>query len=258
MLAVHLEPTQLSPGLELALSDRQAILQHDLTGSPYYPFATLSGSAEMGQLSQGITTQMIHALAPITSFSILPYRTIENFSDRTMSLDEIARALNVRYLLDGRIQHSGDKIRIGIELIDGILGKSLWQESKTFADTDLLTIQDEVTQLTSRILSSRMDAIEMQRLVGMPREDMDANELFRVSANFWLDPNQGNLETSINDLRRALALDPKHAGSMASLVHQVAMNIRVGGEKDNENARDEACRMASRAVCRAEMKPRTS
>lgn len=55
------------------------------------PFATLSGTAEMDLLARGITTQMIHALGPIDSFSIVPYRTVENFKDRTMDLEEMAQ-----------------------------------------------------------------------------------------------------------------------------------------------------------------------
>ena len=61
-----------------------------------------------------------------------------------------------------------------------------------------------------------MFGFEIERLETMPRDDMDANELSYVASNFWLDPNQATLETSIDDLKRALELDPKHAASLAS------------------------------------------
>jgi len=77
---------------------------------------------------------------------------------------------------------------------------------------------------------------------------MHANELSFLAGNFYFDPNQANLETAISDVKRALALNPSHAASHAQLANLMENNIFMGGEKNKDGARIEACRLASRAV----------
>ena len=249
--AINLSSTNVSPAKMDKLSASTAATKSVKVRSNWIavlPFEILSEGAGMEQLAQGITTLMIHALSPIPSFSVVPYRTVERLEDTRLSLEQISRNLNARYLLEGRIQQAGDKIRIGIELIDGVLGKTLWQESKTFVDTDILAIQDEVTLQTSRVLSTRMRSFDSKRLAAIQKEEMDASELTFLASNFWLNPNQANLKASIADLRRALQLDPDHADALGCLAHLMSMDILMGGETDGARARVEACQMASQAI----------
>lgn len=340
VLAIHLEQTNLSPGLALALNDRQAIFRHELSDEEYrekvlggvttyiepaqaspanirpvtvstkgkrtlvtatgfialivvvvgffaffpfdqeqeitsaqppeldvgvidtgseppvkvrsnwiavLPFSTLSESSEASTLARGLTTQVVDALGPISWFSVVPYRAVEKFSDRTLSLEEIARSLNVRYLVDGRIQHTGNKIRVSIGLIDGILGQSLWQETRTFEAADLLAIQDEMTLITTRVLSSRFMTFEQQRLSSISKQHMDADDLHILASYFWLDPNHENLEIAISDLRRALVISPSHAPAIATLAHLLTQYSYTSGA-DPEATRKEVCELTSRAM----------
>jgi len=340
VLAVHLEPTTLTPGLELALNDRQAILQHDLSEEQYrekilsgvknhiqqgqvsvstppvvkekswsvwipvlviliaiigatlfyfgtreeivavaddqkqprsssltetetpapvstkirsnwiavLPFTVLSETEDANMLAKGIPIQMIDSLALISGFSVLPYRSVESLKDSQMEPEEIAKQLNVRYLLDGRVQHSGDKVRISVSLLDGVAGQALWQSNETYDSADLLALQDEVTLLTTRVLSARMASFEQKRLGEMSKVEMEATELFTLSGNYWFDPNQKNLDIAIEDMERAFSLAPTHAGTLASLVHFYSQRLLVGNSQNREQRRAETCDLVSRAI----------
>jgi predicted Zn-dependent protease len=191
---------------------------------------------------------MIQSLQPIDFFSIVNARTVEKYRDRSLDLEAISRELSVRYLVDGNIQKSGDRTRISVELSDGILGQSMWQETMTFNHNDILAMQDEVSLLATRVLSSRMQAIEMKRLASVSRSEMNADELYLLSANFWLDPNRENLITAIQDLRRVLTLKPNHPAATSSLAQFLGQYIMMGLAEDPAATRDEVCQLADRAV----------
>ena len=158
ILAVHLEDTQLPPGVELGLNDRQAIFKHDhlepefrnkllkalnkyvyglktddeprpgtadTEGSSIaiLPFSNRSGSQDGEYLSEGIADELIHGLSQIENL-----RVVSGFAFRNQGLDiqTIGRRFKVRSVLDGSVQQSGNRIRISVRLNSTHDGSMIW------------------------------------------------------------------------------------------------------------------------------------
>lgn len=109
------------------------------------PFANLSGDAAQDIFCEGLALNIIaslgrfHELFVIDRFSTLAYR------NRPVTSAEAARELSVRYILEGSVQKTGDRIRVSVQLVDGAESRQLWTETYDRQLTDIFSVQDEIT-----------------------------------------------------------------------------------------------------------------
>ena len=109
------------------------------------PFANLSGDAAQDIFCEGLALNIVaslgrfHELFVIDRFSTLAYR------NRQVTSAEAARELSVRYILEGSIQKSGDRIRVLVQLVDGAENRQLWTETYDRQLADIFAVQDEIT-----------------------------------------------------------------------------------------------------------------
>ncbi len=93
------------------------------------PFANLSGNPAEDYLSDGITEQIITALAKTPKMLVIARNSSYIYKGKPTKVQEIGRELGVRYVLEGSVQKSGDRIRITAQLIDAATGHHLWAQS---------------------------------------------------------------------------------------------------------------------------------
>lgn len=109
------------------------------------PFANLSGDAAQDVFCDGLALNIaaslgrFHELFVIDRLSTLAYR------NRSVTAAEAARELSVRYILEGSLQKAGDRVRVSVQLVDGVGNRQLWTETYERQLTDILAVQDEVT-----------------------------------------------------------------------------------------------------------------
>lgn len=109
------------------------------------PFANLSGDAAQDVFCEGLALNVVaslgryHELFVIDRFSTLAYR------NRSVTSAEAARELSVRYILEGSVQKTGDRIRVSVQLVDGAENRLLWTETYDRQLTDIFAVQDEIT-----------------------------------------------------------------------------------------------------------------
>lgn len=90
--------------------------------------------------------------------------------------DPFAAELGIRYLIEGRVQTSAERARIGVALIDGVEEKTPWDEYQTYQGSDLLEIEDDIISFVSRELDSKLFQVERERVPNLPSENMSARE----------------------------------------------------------------------------------
>ncbi len=109
------------------------------------PLANLSGDAAQDSFCEGLALSLVanlgrfHELFVIDRFSTLAYR------NRTVTSAEAARELGVRYILEGSVQRSGDRLRASVQLVDGAENRQIWTETYDRQLTDIFALQDEIT-----------------------------------------------------------------------------------------------------------------
>ncbi|MEW9921972.1 tetratricopeptide repeat protein [Marimonas sp. MJW-29] len=110
------------------------------------PFANLTGSPENDYLGEGIAGSVISSLGAVPRVFVIARQSSFAYRSAEHSAGKIAEALGVRYVLDGSIQLSNDRLRTSVELIDALDGRQIWskQIENDLSVDDLFAVQDQI------------------------------------------------------------------------------------------------------------------
>ena len=92
------------------------------------PFANLSGDPKQDYFADGITEDLISDLSRIRGAFVIARGTSFTYKGKSVNVQEVAKNLNVRYVLEGSVRRSGDQVRVNAQLIDGRTGAHIWSE----------------------------------------------------------------------------------------------------------------------------------
>ncbi|TIM13673.1 MAG: adenylate/guanylate cyclase domain-containing protein, partial [Mesorhizobium sp.] len=110
------------------------------------PFANMSGDAEQEYFADGISEDTITALSKLSQLFVIARNSSFTFKGKNVNVQEVGRNLGVRYVLEGSVRKSGNRVRITAQLIDATTGGHLWAERFDRDLTDIFAVQDDVTQ----------------------------------------------------------------------------------------------------------------
>ncbi len=110
------------------------------------PFANLSGDAEQEYFADGISEDIITALAHFRWFFVIARQSSFTYKGRSVAVKQIARELGVRYVLEGSVRRSAQRVRITAQLVDASTGAHLWAERYDRELADIFAVQDEITE----------------------------------------------------------------------------------------------------------------
>ncbi len=187
------------------------------------PFANLSGDPEQDYFVDGVTESLTTDLSRISGSFVIGRHTAFTFKGKAVDLKQIGRELNVRYVLEGSVQRSGNRLRVNVQLIDAETGNHLWAERFDKPVTDLFDMQDEIVARLANTLDAQLIAAEARRAErSLHPNSMD---LFFQGKACWNKGFAPEYMTQARDFfERSLALDPNNIDAMVF----VAVHIVVG------------------------------
>jgi adenylate cyclase len=109
------------------------------------PFVNMSGDPKQEFLSDGITEEIITALSKVPRLFVISRQSTFSYEGKPVKVKQVSEELGVRYVLEGSVQRSADRIRINAQLIDALTGHHLWAERYERDLKDLFVLQDEIT-----------------------------------------------------------------------------------------------------------------
>lgn len=143
---------------------------------------------------------------------------------------------------------SGERVRLGVTVVDAEKGRTLWQETRRYRGLELLDVQDDFTRFVSRALEIELLRFESERVRNLARQNMQAWEHFVLAMDAWEDPTQASFAMAIKEHRLALEMDPNYVLSLGQLATFIHTNTMMGESSDREAARREACGLSDRAI----------
>jgi TolB-like protein/class 3 adenylate cyclase/Tfp pilus assembly protein PilF len=219
------------------------------------PFANLSGDPEQDYFVDGVTESLTTDLSRISGSFVIGRHTAFTYKGKAVDLKKIGRELNVRYVLEGSVQRSGNRLRVNVQLIDAEPGNHLWAERFDKPIADLFDMQDEIVSRLANTLKAQLMDAEARRAQNMLHPDaMDLYFLGRSSFNKG--QTLENLTQARGYFERALALDP---GNIEALIDTAFVDLAVAGGflTDDRIARVAGAEKAlMKALSRAPQKPR--
>ncbi len=133
------------PSVEVASREKMAFPLPDVPSIAVLPFVNMSGDPKQEFLCDGITEEIITALSKIRNLFVISRQSTFSYKGKPVKANQVSEELGVRYVLEGSVQRSGDRIRINAQLIDALTGHHILAERYDRPITDLFALQDEIT-----------------------------------------------------------------------------------------------------------------
>jgi TolB-like protein/Tfp pilus assembly protein PilF len=181
------------------------------------PFVNVAVNPDVEYLSDGITESIINSLSQLPSLRVVPRTTVFKYKGKEIEHEEIARKLNVRAILTGKVVQRGDDLSVQVELVDAIRQSQLWGEQFTRKTTDLLSIQQDIVREVSKSLEGRLDRQAYTRLSKGSTNDNEAFQLYLRGRYYWNKRSEESLKRSLECFEQAIEKDPSYALAYAGI-----------------------------------------
>ena len=155
---------------------------------------------------------------------VIGRHTAFTYKGKAVDLKKIGRELNIRYVLEGSVQRSGNRLRVNVQLVDAQTANHLWAERFDKPVADLFDVQDEIVSRLANTLNAQLMAAEARRAENALHPDaMDL--IFQGRASFNKGQTSENLTKAHDFFERALARDPENVDA---LVGAAVVDLSIG------------------------------
>ena len=213
------------------------------------PFANMSGDPEQEYFSDGITEDIITELSRFRFLFVIARNSSFAYKGRALDLREIGRNLGVRYIVEGSIRRTGNRVRVTAQLIDAGTGNHLWAERYDRKLEDIFSVQDEIARRIVTSLAPRIEAEDLDLAKRKPPEDMRAYDYYLRAKPLLETPHGGaDLSQALAFCDRAIAIDPSYARGHAQKAFCYVIGILLMEAENVEEWRLLAVQCAETAV----------
>lgn len=219
------------------------------------PFSNLGGDRDQQYFIDGLTEDVITGLSKISGLRVIARNSAFAFAGTQVPAREAAEQLGVRYVLEGSMRRSGDRLRVTAKLVDTDTGTHLWAEQFDGGVGDLFAFQDRVAEQTAAALSVTLTESERRGLAAQPTTSFAAYEDYLRGRMIYgtLTKQENNLARAM--FRHAIEKDPNFALAYAGLALSYIDDARSGWDQGDSPSADKAMEMAKKAVSLDESLP---
>ncbi len=213
------------------------------------PFENLSDDKANAYFADGIHDEILMRLSKIADLKVISRTSTQHYKSAPENLPEIAKQLGVAHILEGRVQKSGDVVRVNVQLIKAANDSHLWGDTFDRKLTDIFSVETEVARVIAEQLQAKLTGQEEQALAAKPTDNPEAYDAYLRGLAYTLKTgnNPANALAAQKYLREAVRLDPKFALSWALLSWVEARGYLVGSLQHTVALREEARQAAETA-----------
>jgi TolB-like protein/Tfp pilus assembly protein PilF len=238
-----------TPDAETSIEPSRPALTHpDKPSIAVLPFTNMSGDPEQEYFADGMVDDIITGLSRFRSLFVIARNSSFTYKGRAVDVRQVGRELAVRYLLEGSVRKSANRIRIAGQLIDASSGTHLWADRIEGAIEDVFDLQDRVTASVVGAIAPRLQQAEIERARRKPTESLDAYDLLlRGLASVYKWTREGT-DQALGLFYKAIERDPDFSAAYAAAALCFSRRKGFGWVIDREQEIAEARRLARRAV----------
>jgi len=156
-------------------------------------FDNLSGDPDQEYFSDGIAENIITALSKVGELFVIARNSSFTYKGKPVKIQQVSRELGVRYVLEGSVRRSGDRVRITAQLIDAKNGQHLWAENYDRDFKDIFEIQDEITMKIITALRIELTEGEQARIMAKQMGNLDVYLKAAQALSLWRDGTKESL-----------------------------------------------------------------
>jgi adenylate cyclase len=212
------------------------------------PFTNMSGDPEQEYFAEGIVEDIITALSRFKELFVIARNSSFVFKGRAVDIGQVAKALGVRYVLEGSVRKAGSRLRISAQLIDAGTQAHLWADRFDGAQEDVFDLQDKITESVIGIIEPQIRKAEIGRSRRKRPENLDAYDLYlRALPHLYaMHPNDNT--QALEFLLQAIELDASFAPALAFAAWCYEQRLTRGWNTVTESDADNAIGLARAAL----------
>jgi adenylate cyclase len=236
-----------APKIEPASKEKMAFPLPDKPSIAVLPFVNMSDDKSQEFFSDGITDQIIASLSKIQKLFVIERNSTFTYKGKPVRVKTVAEELGVRYVLEGSVQKSGDRIRITAQLVDALKGDHLWSERYDRSMKDIFALQDEITMKIVEALRLELTTADTTRSSGKGTQNLEAFLKFLQGWGFFLRMNPDDHIQAAHYFQEAIDLDPKYAAPHVFMSMILSYNVIQGRSNSPKETIEEATKFAEKA-----------
>lgn len=188
------------------------------------PFQNMSGDPDQEYFADGMVEEIITALSRNKQLFVIARNSSFTFKGKAVDIKQVARDLGVRYVLEGSVRKSGNRIRITGQLIDASSGAHLWADKYDGALEDVFELQDQVASSVAGAIVPNVTQAEMERAKRKSTSSLDAYDYYLRAEAAHFQYSRDGTDQAIALFEHAIALDPQFA--LAHAAQAATINTR--------------------------------
>jgi len=214
------------------------------------PFENSSNEKANAYFADGIQAEILMRLSKIADLKVISRTSTQHYTSAPKNLREIAKQLGVTHILEGRVQKSGDAVRVNVQLIGTANDSHLWAETFDRKLTDIFLVESEVAKAIADQLQAHISGREQQVIAAKPTDNLEAYDAYLrgLACTLRTDNTAANALSAQRYLREAVRLDPKFALSWALLSYIDARGYLTESLQPTPALREEARQAAETAL----------
>jgi adenylate cyclase len=237
-----------APKIEVASKEKMAFPLPDKPSIAVLPFVNMSDDPKQEFFVDGMTDEIITALSKGPNLFVIASNSTFTYKGKAVKVKQVSEELGVRYVLEGSIQRSGDRIRINAQLIDALTGHHLWAERYDRDVKDIFAIQDEITMKIITALQVKLTSGEMIHVLAKGAKNIDAFTKYLQAVDLWTRLTKETNAQAKKLLEEAIALDPEYPGPYIGLAKTHGMDVFLGTSQSSDQSLAKAFEFAQKAI----------
>jgi TolB-like protein/tetratricopeptide (TPR) repeat protein len=207
----------------------------------------MSGDPEQEYFADGMVEDIITALSRFKSMFVIARNSTFTYKGKAVDIRQVGRELGVRYVLEGSVRKSGNRVRISGQLIEAATDAHLWADRFEGSLENVFDLQDQVASAVVGVIDPRILDAEIARSKRKPPDNLDAYDCFLRAMDLCYRWRLEETEAALRLLYRAIELDPNYAQACALASWCYLFRYQLGAAWEDKERRETA-RLAHEAA----------
>jgi len=251
-----------TPAIEPASKDKMAFPLPDKPSIAVLPFVNISGDPAQEYIADGICESIITALTKIPEMFVIARTSTSSYKGKSVKIQQVSEELGVRYVLEGSVQKTGDRIRVTAQLIDAITGHHLWADRYDRDTTGFFDVLDEISKKVAIELQVKLTEGDAARM-SQKTKNFEAWGYTTTGYSLFRYATKENIARIREVGEKAIRLDPEFgfAWGMVGATHWVDALLGYSESRDKSIAlgfecTDKALKLDETLPCATSVKAR--
>ncbi|MGD2188185.1 MAG: adenylate/guanylate cyclase domain-containing protein [Desulfobacterales bacterium] len=239
---------QQSKKVEPASVEKMAFPLPDKPSIAVLPFANMSDDSKQEYFSDAITENIITALSKVDDIFVIARNSTFTYKGRAVKIKQVSEELGVRYVLEGSVQKTEDRIRITAQLIDAVTGTHVWAERYDRELKDIFALQDEITKKIITSLHIKLTKGEDARQFSQTTDNFEAYLKFLEGNKLYLRFNKDTNILARQMFKEAIALDANYVSAYGNLAWTHLLDAAYSWTESRDKSLEAARKLAQKTL----------